>query len=89
MSQVPEFMPSGTRATPGMPCTKTMGSDSFAATVTSVGPGARSIVVSELRGRSYTATLRRDGYYHKVGDAAEPWNAIMLGTAEDHADPHR
>lgn len=85
----PKFMPPGTLATPGMPCTKVTGSDSYAATVTAVSSSGRRITVAEKTGRPYQATLRKDGYYHRVGDPAQAWNTIMLGLAEDHRDPHR
>lgn len=85
----PEFFPAHTKATAGMPCTKVMCSDTRAASVEAVSPSGLRITVREKIGRAYDATLRKDGYYHKVGDKAEPWNQILLGSAVDHDDPHR
>ena len=79
-------LPAGTLATPEMPITKEVGSDSYAGSCVAVSGKKATFRVGNRR---YVCSLRKDGLYREVGRfSSESYIRWLLGIAVDDLDPH-
>lgn len=79
-------LPAGTLATPKMPITMKVGSDSYAGSCVAVSNKKATFQVGNRR---YVCSLRKDGLYREVGEpSAGSHIRWLLGIAVQCLDPH-